>query len=322
MIFTLTGQAHSPGYGQLPNGPPNGPPNGLPGQPLFQTSQQPRLLHSDHSRSASSTPPMSSMANQLSRPGSAPPTTGPQLASPIHPPSHAFGIHSSPPTPSGSMPTTNNTYPSQSMLPPTGSAQNVSGTSRLPSASLGTGPSQSVRPSPWQAPLSGHQPGLTGPPTNLTGPPTNLTGPPTSLTGPPTNLTGPPTNLTGPPTNLTGPPTNLTGPPTNLTGSPSSLSRPTTLTGTSPGPPTSLNGPPSNLIGQPTTLNRPPTNLTGAPSSLTGPTSSRPQTGLTPSQVRPSTTPTGQMTGSTGQPLVPPGPQSPSVNQGAVPKNF
>ena len=285
-VFSSTGRANSPGYGGLPNGPSNG----LPGQPSPQANQQFRLMSSVHSRSASSTPPLSPMVNQPSRPGSAPPpATGPQLSSPMYPLSHAFGVHSSPTTPSGPMPTSNQigaqrqvqSYMSGQhaslsgppMQPPTGGAltQNFNATSR-------SGPNQSVRPSPWQASMAGYQPGNASPAGN----PGGLAGQPTSLTRPQTSLTGPPTSLTGPPTRLTGPPTRLTGPPTSLTGPPSSLTRPTNLT-----------GPPSSLTGTPTTLNQP--------------------------QIRPpSTTPTGQMMGSTGQPLMPPMPQSPSVSQGTV----
>ena len=246
-------------------------------------------MGSVHSRSASSVPPLPSMVNQPSRPGSAPPpTTGSGLSSPVYPPSQPFGIHSSPPTPSGPMPTSNMTggqHPlsgplmqpvnlrgPQTMQRPTGGFHNFSATSRSPM----TGTTPPFRP-PWQAPMANQQSNLIGASASFTGPPTSMTRPPTSLTGPPSSLSRPTTNLTGPPTSLTGSPTaNLTRLPTSLTG-----------------PPTSLTGP--------------PTSLTGPPKSLTQP------------QVRPlSTTPTGQMMGSTGQPLMPPISQSPSVSQGRV----
>ena len=282
MINIFSGRVHSPAYGGFPNGPSNG----LPGQPSFQTNQQPRLLSSVHSRSASSTPPLSSMVNQPSRPGSAPPpTTGPHLSSPTYPPSQPFGIHSSPSTPSGGMPPnmTGGQHPLSGHLmqpvnlraplttqPPNRGTQDFSATSRSPV----TGTASSVRP-PWQTPMA-NQSGLASPLTGFTGPQTSLTRPPTNLTGPPSSLARPTANLTELQTSLTRPPTSLTGPPNRFTG--------------------------------------PPTSLTGAPTSLTGP-----PTSLTPPQIRPSsTTPTGQMMGSTGQPLIPPIPLSPSVSQGRI----
>ena len=244
------------------------------------------MMGSIHARSASSTPPLSSMVKTPSRPGSAPPpATGAQLSSPMYPTSQKFGIHSSPSTPSGPVPTSSITggqqgqghnYMSgplmqavdphglQNMQPQTGGAltQNINVISNSRSS-----PNQSVRPSPWQASVSGTASPLSNP-SGLAGPPLRMTGPPTSMTGPPSNITGPPTRMTGPPTRMTGPPTRMTGPPTSMTG------------------------PPNSMTGH----------LTGAPTTLTQP------------QLRPPpTTPTGQMMGSTGQPLMQPMPQSPST---------
>ena len=298
---------------------PNGPSNSLPGQPSVQTNQQLRLMNSVHSRSASSTLPLSPVVSEPSRPGSAPPpATGPQLSSPMYPPSQAFGVHSSPSTPSGPMPTSNTTGvqqgqvlnyrsgqhaslsrplmqpvdprgPQRMQLPVGGAhAQNFNATSR-------SAPNQSVRPSPWQSSVAGTASSTAGNPSGLVRPPTSMTRPQTSLTGPPTRLTGPPTSIIRPPTSLTGPPTSMTGPPTSMAR-----------------PPTSLTGPPTSMTGPPTSMTRPPTSLTGLPTSFTG-------SPTTQSQIRPpSTTPTGQMMGSTGQPLMPPMPQSPSVSQGTV----
>jgi hypothetical protein len=332
---------------------PNGPSNGLPGQLSVQPNQQLKMMSS---RSASSTPPLSSMVNHPSRPGSAPPpATGAQLSSPVYPPSQPFGVHSSPSTPSGPMPTSNITGVQQEQNYMSGQNVSLSGVQPLTGGAFTqnftatpnsrSAPNQSVRPSPWQAsvagtasppsrlaappsrpPFAGPQTHMAGPPTSMTGPPTRVTGPPTSMTGPPTSMigqpismTGPPTSmigqpisLTGQPTGMTGPPTRMTGPPTSLTGSPTSLTGPPTgMTGPPigmTGPPIGMTGPPTSMIGQPTKLTGQPTRMTGPPTSLAG----RPPT-LTQPQIRPpSTTPTGQMMGSTGQPLMPPMPQSPS----------
>lgn len=277
------------GYGMVPNGPSNG----LPGQSFVQANEQPRLI--------SSTPPLISMVNHPSRPGSAPPPgTGPQTSSPIYPPTQAFGVHSLPSTPSSLMPTSNISSTQQ------GNVQHTSGPHRpgIVQPSFGGAPvqnfnstsglNQSVRPSSWQASMSGHQLGTASPvgsPGALQRPLSSLTQPPTSLTRLPTSLTRPPTSLTRLPTSSTGPPT---GPPTNLTG-----------------PPATLTGPPSRMTRPASSVAR-PTNLTGSPTGVSGWPAN-----LTQSTIRPpATTPTGQMMGATGQPLMPPMPHSSSISPG------
>lgn len=264
-------------------------------------------MSSVHTRSASSIPPLqSSMANQPARPGSAPPpTTGPRLSSPIHPPTPGYVGHSSPSTPGGHVPPYNlTTTANQSLARATGPHASLSGpvtqpvdlfapqvvppsnsfatmpnvgtssNSGLPSVSPMAGATYPVRPSPWQASMAGRQPWVV----SLSGTSGGLGGPLHSG-GPPVLSTGPPTSMARP-TNLTDPSTSQTG----FTGPPTSMARPTSLTG----PSTAQTG------------------FTGPPASLTRPPSSS------------SATPTGQMMGSTGQPLMPPIVQPPLAGQGTL----